>query len=119
MEKEHIDRVLETVTWGALFIWWGLSLLPNFLPNGLDAAGTGLILPGLNFARRVRGIPANSFSLTLGVVTLVWGALDLPRSLFHFSYKLPVFAILMILLGVTVLVQLLFKLRKEEVKAGA
>jgi hypothetical protein len=33
--------------------------MPHLLPNGLDAAGTGLILLGLNAARSLRRVPIN------------------------------------------------------------
>ncbi len=102
-DARKLNKVLEAVAWGALFIWWGLSLVPHFLPNGLDAAGTGLILLGVNLFRMTKGIPVNGFSTTLGILTLVWGGLDLSRSVFHLPYKLPVFAILSILLGVILL----------------
>jgi hypothetical protein len=107
-----LNRVMEALTWGGLFIWWGISVLPGFLPNGLDAAGTGIILLGLNVARSLRGIPTNGFSITLGILCLVWGALDMTRSVFHAPYKLPVFAILLIVLGVILLASALLRARR-------
>ncbi len=98
-ENTRLNKILEAMAWGALFIWWGLSLWPHLLPNGLDAAGTGLILLGVNIVRRLNGIPINGFSSILGILTLVWGALDLSRSVLHLAYRPPVFAILCILLG--------------------
>jgi hypothetical protein len=110
--NQKLNRILDAVGWGALFIWWGLSLIPHFLPNGLDAAGTGVILLGVSAVKRGKGFPVNGFAIALGVVTLAWGLLDLPRSVFHFSYQVPVFAILMIVLGVTVCALQLVKERK-------
>ncbi len=98
-EAKRMDGILEASAWGLLFVWWGLSLLPHFLPNGLDAAGTGLILLGLNAARSMKKIPISGFSTTCGILCLIWGGLDLSRSVFHLPYRLPVFSILMIALG--------------------
>ncbi len=61
-EAKRMNGILEASAWGLLFVWWGLSLLPHFLPNGLDAAGTGLILLGLNATRSVKKIPISGFS---------------------------------------------------------
>ncbi len=102
-----LSRHSETIVWGAIFIWWGLTELLTFLPNGVAALGFGLILLGLNMARLRYGIPTNGFSITLGILALVWGGLDLAQSLLHLPYKLPVFAILLIVLGVIWLVPLL------------
>ena len=118
-EQKNPGGILEAVAWGALLIWWGLSFLQHFMPNGLDAAGTGVILLGLNAARRVKGIPMNGFSITLGMLTLVWGGLDMSRSVFHLPYKLPVFAILLIVLGVILLAAALLRIRKARVASGA
>ncbi len=102
-DVRKLNKVLEAVAWGSLFIWWGLALLLHWLPNGVDAAGTGLILLGVNLVRLLKGIPVNGFSSTLGILALAWGALDLSRSVFHLPFRLPVFEILMILLGVILL----------------
>jgi hypothetical protein len=100
-----LNRKFETITWGVLFIWWGITLLFRFLPDGTGMAGTGLILLGLNAARSLNGIPANDFSITLGILALVWGGLELARSILRLPFELPVFAILLIVLGAIVLVR--------------
>ncbi len=97
----------ETLAWGAIFIWWGLTELLTFLPNGVAALGFGLILLGLNVARLRYGVPTNGFSITLGILALVWGGLDLAQALLRLPFKLPVFAILLIVLGVIWLVPVL------------
>jgi zinc transporter ZupT len=101
-DTKKLNRILENAAWGFLFVWWGISFIPQFLPNGLDAAGTGLILLGVNAVRRWKGIAMNGFSLACGILCVVWGGLDLSRSVFNLPYRLPVFAILMIVLGVIV-----------------
>ena len=108
------ESMLEPIAWSALFIWWGISFIPGFLPNGLDAAGTGVILLGVNAARfRLMG-SVNGFSLTAGILCLVWGGLDMMRSVFRLPYRPPVFAILLVVLGVIVLVSAVMKRRPAQ-----
>jgi hypothetical protein len=118
-DKKNLGGILEAVAWGALFVWWGLSFLQHFMPNGLDAAGTGVILLALNAVRRLKGIPVNGFSITLGILTLVWGGLDMSRSVFHLPYRLPVFAILLMVLGVVLLAAALLRIRKTRTTGSA
>ncbi len=67
---------------------------------GVGAIGIGLILLGLNAARWLNGIPASGFTTTLGILALVLGGLELANVVLHLSFELPVFAILLITLGV-------------------
>ncbi len=99
-----INRNYETMAWGGIFVWWGITELVVYLPNGLDALGIGVILLGLNLARARNGIPTSGFSITLGILAVVWGMLDLAGSLLALPFELPVFAILLIALGLILLV---------------
>jgi hypothetical protein len=107
-----LNRYFETIAWGAIFIWWGLTELLNFLPNGIDAVGFGLIFLGVNVARSLKGIPTNGFSITLGILALVWGGLDLARSVLHLPFQIPIFATLLIVLGMTLLAFVVLRVRK-------
>jgi hypothetical protein len=72
------------VGWGALFVWIGaVSFLPGSrLPFGLGLLGIGVILLGINLARRgIHKIPANGTDITLGVIAFALGAAELFRSL--------------------------------------
>ncbi len=97
------NRDFEAMAWGALFIWWGVTELVNFMPNGSGAIGVGLILIGLNVARSLNGIRVSGFSTTLGVLALVWGLLELAGAVLALPFELPIFAILLITLGVILL----------------
>jgi hypothetical protein len=108
-----LNRNLETMAWGALFIWWGMTELFNFLPHGAGAIGIGLIFLGLNVARSLNGIPTSGFSTTLGILALVLGGLELASSVMRLPFELPVFAILLIVLGVIVLARELIRSRNE------
>ena len=100
---QSINRNFETIAWGALFIWWGITELVPPLPRGTGAIGIGLILIGVNFARLLNGVPVSRFSTTLGILALVWGGLELVGILLSLSFELPVFPILLIVLGVIIL----------------
>ncbi len=97
------NRNFEMAAWGALFIWWGITVLFTSLPHGVGAIGIGLILLGLNAVRRLNGIPASGLTTTLGILALVLGGLELANSALQLPFELPVFAILLITLGVILL----------------
>ena len=100
---QTLNRNFEAIAWGALFIWWGITELFTSLPDGTGAIGIGLILIGVNAARSLNGLPLSRFSTTLGVLALVWGGLELAGVLLSLPFEIPVFAILLIVLGVIVL----------------
>jgi hypothetical protein len=101
---QTIDRKLETIAWGALFIWWGLRWWPLIsLPNGTGLLGTGLILLGSNAARSLKSIPTMRYTTILGLFSLVFGGLLLASDVLHVRFELPIFEILLIVLGVILL----------------
>lgn len=97
---KNIDATLETIAWGAFFIWWGVTEMVDFLPHGAGALGIALILLGLNAARAMKGIRVSGFSIGLGIIALVWGGLELAKVFLRLPFDLPVFAILLLALGV-------------------
>ena len=99
---QTMHRNFETIAWSMFFIWWGVTELFNF-PAGIDAVGIGLILLGLNAARSLNGIPTSGLTITLGILALVWGGLELAQSVLALPFEMPVFAILLIVLGVILL----------------
>jgi hypothetical protein len=107
------NRNLEAAAWGALLIWWGITELVKSLPDGTGAIGIGLILLGLNAARSLNGIPTSRFSIVLGILALVWGGLELAGVVLSLPFELPVFAILLIVLGVTLLASELTRSRNQ------
>jgi hypothetical protein len=113
---QTINRSYDAIGWGALFIWWGITELFQFLPEGSGAIGIGLILLGVNAARTRSGIPSSSFSTTLGILALVWGGLEFAASVLSLPFEIPIFAILLIVLGGIILAHELSgsKISKEE-----
>ncbi len=97
------NRSFEGLAWGAIFIWWGITEMFHFMPDGTGALGLGLILLGVNAARYLSGVRMSGFSLTIGILALLWGGLELAGALLSLPFRLPIFAILLIALGVIVL----------------
>jgi hypothetical protein len=99
--KSNLD--FETIAWGALFILWGITEMFTSLPAGTGAIGIGLIMIGLNVARSLTGQPTSGFTTTLGALALLLGGLQLAIPFLHLSFELPIFAILLLALGLIVL----------------
>ena len=110
MNNTHIlNRNFEAIAWGALLIWWGITELVPSMPDGSGPIGIGLILIGVNIARSLNGVPISRFSITLGILALVWGGLEMAGALLSLPFELPVFAILLIVLGALILAPALFR----------
>jgi len=99
-----LNSNLESVAWGAFFIWWGITELFGSLPAGAGAIGIGVILIALNVARAASGLPASRFTTALGILAVALGGLELMASVLRLPFEVPVFAILLIALGVIFLV---------------
>ncbi len=108
-----VNRNYEQLAWGAIFVWWGITELFNFLPNGTGALGFGLILIGLNAARSLNGMPTSGFSIIHGIHALVLGVLELAGVFLTLPFEIPVFAILLIVLGMIVLARAMTGTAKE------
>jgi len=100
---KNISRNFDAIGWGALFVWWGISLMLPSMLNGVVPLGTGLILIGVNIARKLAGLPMSGFSTTIGILAIVWGVLELVGVLVNLPFEIPIFAILLIVLGLIVL----------------
>ncbi len=100
---------LEAIAWGALFILWGITEMFPSLPKGLGAIGIGLILVGLNAARYWTGQPTSTFTITIGILALLLGGLELARPLLNLTFELPILAILLLALGLMTLARALKK----------
>lgn len=114
-EKQTQKRDLSAFAWGAFFIWWGFTELFPTLPAGTGALGIGFILLGLNAARLYSGVPTSSFSIIIGILAVIWGGLELAGVFLNLPFEIPIFAILLIVIGVIVLVPVLSKSRNETI----
>ena len=95
-----LNRRYETIAWGTLLIWVGARDLMPGLPTGTGMLGIGLILLGLNLARRLYDIPINGVSTALGVAALLVGIVELFRSLQGVQVELPFFPVLLVMVGI-------------------
>ena len=93
------------IAWGAFFILWGTTEMFSSLPDGTGTVGIGVILVGLNLARSWKGQPASGFTTTLGILALLLGGVELARSLLNLSFELPIFAILLLALGLITVIR--------------
>src|SRR5512136_2869328 len=100
---------LEAIAWGALFIFWGITELFPALPKGIGAIGIGLILVGLNAARYWTGQPTSGFTTTIGILAVLLGGLELAGAFLRLPFELPIFAILLLALGLMTLARALKK----------
>jgi hypothetical protein len=105
--KSNLD--LDTIAWGTFFILWGITEMLPSLPQGTGALCIGLILLGLNLARHWKGQPTSGFTTTFGILALLLGGLELARPLLHLSFELPIFALLLLALGLITLMRALKK----------
>jgi len=101
------NRTFEGLAWGAFFIWWGITELYPSLPSGAWVLGFGVIMLGLNAARSYNGLPTSGFTITVGVLAVLWGGLEMAGVFLNLPYELPVFAIVLIVLGVILLARTL------------
>ncbi len=87
---------LDEIAWALVLIMTGaLWLAPKAMfPEGAWLAGLGLILLGLNAARRIRGVDTSAFGVAVGIVALAAGASRMA------GLDLPLVPVLMIVLGI-------------------
>ena len=112
-----LNRNFEGIAWGTLFVWWGITELVGVLPNGTGLVGVGLIFLALNAARYLSGTPISGFTTILGILVLIWGGLELAGAFMSLPFELPVFAILLIVLGAITLIRELAGAKTSEQEA--
>ena len=102
--KIHLNKRLEAIAWGLFLVMIGcLWLIPDEqVPEGTWLIGVGVIMLGLNLARNLYGIKMSGFTLFLGTLALIIGISDL------FGLDLPIFPILIILWGLSVVIVMYF-----------
>jgi len=98
----------------ALIMTGALWLAPaGLLPEGTWLAGAGAILLGLNAARRLRGLKASGFGVSVGLVALAAG---IARIL---GADLPFVPALLIVFGVALVIRAATASGKSEGAPGA
>ena len=99
-QKMHLNKQLEAIAWGLFLIMiGGLWLFPDAVPEGTWLLGVGIIMLGLNGVRYLYGIKMSGFTIFLGIVALIIGIGAL------FGVDLPIFPILIIIWGLSVVLE--------------
>jgi hypothetical protein len=103
-EQHNFNQRLEGIGWALFLIMiGGLGLVPDaMVPEGTWLIGVGLIMLGLNLARSLNHIPMSSGTLFLGVLALIAGVTSVA------GVDLPIFPIVLILLGLSALSKAFF-----------
>ena len=98
-DRSAMERFLDDVGWGTLFITVGaLWLVPaEQLPRGMGVIAVGVILLLLNVARYMLRIRVNRFTMVAGTVALLAGVGA------AFAVNLPIFPIALVAIGVCLL----------------
>jgi hypothetical protein len=99
--QRAVSRRLDELAWALFLILIGaIWLLPaGTVPEGAWLIGAGLILLGINAARSLKGIKVSGFGIVLGVLALVAGLGQIA------GVKVPVLAILFILIGASIILK--------------
>ena len=99
--RAELDGRLTSISWALFLIMvGGFLLVPSSnLPAGSWLIGIGLVMVGLNLARKMNGIRMSTFTSVLGVVALVAGLGDLA------GVDVPVFPLLIILIGASIILR--------------
>jgi hypothetical protein len=104
-QKNSLNKRLEDIGWALFLTMIGCILLvpAKLVPQGAWLIGTGLIMLGINLVRYLNGIKVSAFTVILGTFALAAGFGDL------FGVKLPLFAIFLILMGISIMLKLLIE----------
>ena len=99
--KQELNKQIENISWGVFLVMAGcIWLVPDrYVPQGTWLIGTGLILLSLNLIRYTKAIRMSGFTLLLGAIALFSGIAD------FFYVDLPLFPIILILIGANILIR--------------
>ena len=99
--NQQLDSRLTAAAWGLFFIMaGGILLIPDSqVPSGTWGIGIGVIMIGLNVVRAALGLRTSLWTIVLGSVALLIGLGDFA------GIDLPVFALLLIVLGMVVVLR--------------
>ena len=100
-QKEALDKRLDAIGWALFFIMiGGLWLAPeSSLPEGTWLIGTGVIILGMTWIRRINDLVISGFWIVMGLLALLFGLSSV------FGLNIPVFPILLIIIGLSVILK--------------
>ncbi len=113
--QRAVTKRLDELAWALFLILIGaIWLLPaGTVPEGTWLVGAGLILLGVNAARALKGIKVSGLAIALAVLALVAGLSHLA------GVKVPVFAILFILIGASIILRPLVEGKRDKLRFGS
>ncbi len=97
--KHELNRRLEAISWGLFLIMLGGLALVHTVPEGTWLLGAGCIMLGLNAVRLLVGIRISWFTVILGTIAVLSGLSSVA------GVSIPVWPLLVILLGLALIVQ--------------
>jgi len=94
----------ETVAWGSVLVLLGsFGLIPGD-QAGIAVLGIGIVLTGLNLARTISKLPANVFSMVLGILATTAGLVVLLRPASNIPhFELDLFPLALLVIGLYLL----------------
>ena len=100
---------LTSLAWGLFFVLIGLSWIARNVVDIVPyvALGAGIILIGLNVARKGLGMTLSKFSLFIGIIAFAFGGVAL------MGYALPLFETIIVLIGLFIIAEAARALRKS------
>jgi hypothetical protein len=104
-EKIILNKRYAATAWGCLFLWLGVLMIIPGDQNAIFVLGAGIILLGLNLARRIYNIPVSAFSITLGSLAFGLGLYALLRPLLNTPHiQVDIIPLVLIVFGLYVLI---------------
>jgi len=91
LQQKTAQKII-TMGWGCFFIWLGIFLWVHF-QTGYFLLGLGVLILGMQFARRHYDLPVQHFWIAASIVAIIGGAWDLIET------ELPLVPVLLILAG--------------------
>ena len=101
-QRSALDKRLDSIGWGLFLVMiGGLWLMPDGwgIPEDTWLIGTGVIILALTVARFLNNITISGFWVVIGLLALASGLSDV------FGLDVPVFAILLILIGAGIILR--------------
>jgi cytosine/uracil/thiamine/allantoin permease len=113
--QRAVSKRFDELAWALFLILIGaIWLLPaETVPEGTWLVGAGLILLGMSAARALKGIKVSGFAIALGILAIVAGLGHLV------GVKVPVFAILFILIGASIILRPLVEGKRNKLRFGS
>jgi hypothetical protein len=104
-DLKFLNKRYAAFAWGIFLLWLGILMVIPGNQSPIFVVGAGIILLGLNLARRLSGIPASAFSITLGCLAVGIGLVAMFRTVLNIPpFELPFLPTALIIIGLYVLI---------------